>query len=99
MALSPADRQKAADMLLEAERTKKPVLQLSTQWPNIEIEDSYAIAGLVTGDSQAYVYLNESIELFPGRHELSREIAAAGFTQVRAMSLTGGIVALHCATR
>ena len=48
MALSPADRQKAADMLLEAERTKKPVLQLSTQWPNIEIEDSYAIAGLVT---------------------------------------------------
>ena len=28
-----------------------------------------------------------------------RLYAAAGFTQVRAMSLTGGIVALHSATR
>jgi demethylmenaquinone methyltransferase/2-methoxy-6-polyprenyl-1,4-benzoquinol methylase len=58
-----------------------------------------AIAGLVTGDRQAYVYLNESIELFPGRPELTREISAAGFTGIQASAFTGGIVALHSATR
>lgn len=58
-----------------------------------------AIAGLVTGDRQAYVYLNESIELFPGREVLAREIAAAGFKDVRAHALTAGIVALHIASR
>jgi len=41
--LSDADRQKAADLLQEAERTRTPVTQLSTTWPDIEIEDAYAI--------------------------------------------------------
>jgi len=46
--MSDADRKKAAQLLLEAERTRKPVLQLSKTWPDIRIEDSYAIAALVT---------------------------------------------------
>jgi 2-oxo-hept-3-ene-1,7-dioate hydratase len=46
--MSEADRRKAADSLLEAERTKKPVVQLSKTWPDIKIEDSYAIADMVT---------------------------------------------------
>jgi 2-oxo-hept-3-ene-1,7-dioate hydratase len=46
--MSDADRKKAAQQLLEAERTKKPILQLTKQWPDIVIEDSYAIADLVT---------------------------------------------------
>ncbi len=41
--LSEADRQKAADQLVEAERTRTPVQQLSTTWPDIAIEDAYAI--------------------------------------------------------
>jgi 2-oxo-hept-3-ene-1,7-dioate hydratase len=41
--LSEADRQKAADQLVEAERTRTPVQQLSTTWPDISIEDAYAI--------------------------------------------------------
>jgi demethylmenaquinone methyltransferase/2-methoxy-6-polyprenyl-1,4-benzoquinol methylase len=53
------------------------------------------IAGIVTGDRPAYVYLNESIEKFPGRRELAAEIEAAGFTAVTARPLTAGIVALH----
>lgn len=53
------------------------------------------IAGTVTGDRAAYVYLNESIEVFPGRAALAAEITAAGFTSVRARALTAGIVALH----
>lgn len=53
------------------------------------------IAGIVTGDRAAYVYLNDTISEFPGRAELAREIEAAGFTDVRATAMTMGIVALH----
>ncbi len=41
--LTEKERAQAADILMEAERTKKPALQLSKTFPNIEIEDSYAI--------------------------------------------------------
>lgn len=41
--LSASDRKKAAQLLLEAERTRTPVTQLSTTFPDIEVEDSYAI--------------------------------------------------------
>ena len=57
------------------------------------------IAGAVTGDRAAYVYLNETIEQFPGRAALAEEIRAAGFSHVTARSLTFGIVALHEAAR
>lgn len=57
------------------------------------------VAGLVTGDRAAYVYLNETIDLFPGRAALAGEISAAGFANVQARGLTFGIVALHEAAR
>lgn len=41
--LSDSDRKKAARLLLDAEKARQPVTQLSTTWPDIEIEDSYAI--------------------------------------------------------
>lgn len=41
--LSDADRKKAAQLLLEAERTATPVTQLDKTFPAIEIADSYAI--------------------------------------------------------
>jgi demethylmenaquinone methyltransferase/2-methoxy-6-polyprenyl-1,4-benzoquinol methylase len=53
------------------------------------------IAGGITGDRAAYVYLNETIEEFPGHGELSDEIRAAGFSKVEAKRLTLGAVALH----
>lgn len=52
-------------------------------------------AALITGDKAAYDYLNRTIESFPGRAELAREIAAAGFSSVSAKALSLGIVALH----
>jgi demethylmenaquinone methyltransferase/2-methoxy-6-polyprenyl-1,4-benzoquinol methylase len=57
------------------------------------------IAGVVTGDRAAYVYLNDTIGEFPDRPALAREIAAAGFDQVGARALSLGIVALHEARR
>jgi demethylmenaquinone methyltransferase / 2-methoxy-6-polyprenyl-1,4-benzoquinol methylase len=53
------------------------------------------VAGIVTGDRSAYEYLGGSIEQFPHRKAMSAEILRAGFTSVRAIPLTLGIVALH----
>lgn len=55
------------------------------------------LAGLITGDRSAYVYLNESIERFPGRDALAAEIRAAGFSDVSARPMAFGAVALHAA--
>ncbi len=52
-------------------------------------------AGLITGDRKAYVYLNESIEVFPGREALGAEITQAGFSSYEARPMSLGIVALH----
>jgi 2-oxo-hept-3-ene-1,7-dioate hydratase len=42
--LSESDRKRAADILIAAERERKQAVQLSTAWPAITIEDSYAIS-------------------------------------------------------
>ena len=42
--LSDADRKKAADILMEAEKTRKQAVQISTTYPGITIEDAYAIS-------------------------------------------------------
>src|ERR671910_3012721 len=45
--LSNADRQRAAGILLAAEKDRQPALQLSKTFPDISIEDAYAIQGEV----------------------------------------------------
>lgn len=41
--LSKSDRKKAAQSMLQAEREAKPVIQLTTTYPDITIEDAYAV--------------------------------------------------------
>ena len=53
------------------------------------------LAGWITGDRDAYDYLNRTIGEFPDRAALAAEISAAGFSMVRARPMTFGIVALH----
>lgn len=53
------------------------------------------VAAWLTGDRDAYVYLNDSIERFPGREALAAEMVAAGFRSAQGEPLTFGIVALH----
>ncbi|MEO6244274.1 MAG: class I SAM-dependent methyltransferase, partial [Opitutaceae bacterium] len=57
------------------------------------------VAGLVTGDREAYVYLNKTIGEFPDRLALAAEIRAAGFSAIEAQPMTFGVVALHQAAR
>lgn len=45
--LSDADRQTAAQLLRIAEQTCEPVKQLSVRWPDITLDDAYAIQNLV----------------------------------------------------
>lgn len=57
------------------------------------------VAGLATGEASAYDYLCSSIEQFPDRAGLAKEIRAAGFRGVTATAMTFGIVALHAAEK
>jgi 2-oxo-hept-3-ene-1,7-dioate hydratase len=51
--LSETERKKAVEILLEAHKTKKQAIQLSTTFPNIAVEDSYAISTAVAAHWQA----------------------------------------------
>ena len=45
--LSESERKQAAQSMLQAEREAKPVVQLTTIYPNITVEDAYAVQGEV----------------------------------------------------
>src|SRR6478609_3335435 len=57
------------------------------------------IARKVSSNPDAYVYLAESIRAWPDQAQLGHRIADAGWSTVRWRNLTGGIVALHAATK
>ena len=58
-----------------------------------------AVARRVSSNPDAYVYLAESIRAWPDQARLARAVEAAGWRDVTWRNLTGGIVALHIATR
>jgi demethylmenaquinone methyltransferase/2-methoxy-6-polyprenyl-1,4-benzoquinol methylase len=58
-----------------------------------------AVARRVSSNPEAYTYLAESIRAWPTQAGLAKVIANAGWTSVGWRNLTGGIVALHRATR
>jgi demethylmenaquinone methyltransferase / 2-methoxy-6-polyprenyl-1,4-benzoquinol methylase len=53
------------------------------------------VGGIVSGSREAYSYLPESIQKFPGAQELADQMRAAGFKSVEFEPLTYGAVALH----
>ncbi len=58
-----------------------------------------ALARRVSSDPESYVYLAETIRAWPDQRELAEKVTAAGWTGVEWRNLTGGIVALHRATK
>ncbi len=54
---------------------------------------------LVSGDSQAYRYLPESVARFADRQEFARLLAEAGLRQVQSLELSGGIATAILARR
>jgi demethylmenaquinone methyltransferase/2-methoxy-6-polyprenyl-1,4-benzoquinol methylase len=53
------------------------------------------IGGLLSGHSDAYAYLPESVCRFPGPEDLAIQMQEAGFADVTFERMTLGIVALH----
>ncbi len=53
------------------------------------------IGGLISGSSDAYSYLPESIRKFPTAEQLAQEMRATGFRSVEFERMTAGAVALH----
>jgi demethylmenaquinone methyltransferase/2-methoxy-6-polyprenyl-1,4-benzoquinol methylase len=56
-----------------------------------------AVARRLSPSADAYDYLAESIRDWPAQRELAARITAAGWSQVRWLSLSLGVVALHLA--
>ena len=57
------------------------------------------IGGLVSGHASAYAYLPASVGTFPEPEGVVASLNATGFSQVRADSLTGGVVYLYSASK
>lgn len=54
---------------------------------------------LIAGDADSYRYLAESIRMHPNQETLAEMMREAGLEEVQFENLTGGVVALHRATR
>jgi len=74
----------------------------TTTWPGFaEIYDAYShkvvprIGQAIAGDADSYRYLIESIRRFPDVPSFAAMIRAAGFVQVKAEPILGGLVAIH----
>lgn len=79
-------------VVLEFSKPKNDILKtaykgFSSLWPKV--------GKLVTGDSDSYRYLVESIEMHPDQETLAAMIEDAGFARVRIQDLAGGIAAIH----
>ena len=74
----------------------------TTLWPGFkDIYDAYShkivpkLGKAIADDEDSYRYLIESIRRFPDMERFKGMIAEAGFEQVRAEQILGGLVAIH----
>ena len=58
-----------------------------------------AVGLALHGDPDTYRYIPESIRTYPGAEGVARRLTEAGFAEVRAIPLLGGLMALHTARR
>lgn len=57
------------------------------------------IGGVFSGEQSAYEYLSESVSKFPNQKNLQTMMLEIGFLDVEYKNLTGGIAAIHTATK
>lgn len=79
-------------LVLEFSRVAEP-LRKPYDWYSFNILPR--LGRWVTGDSDSYRYLAESIRMHPSQEELKVMMQAAGFGHVDVHDLTAGVVALH----
>jgi demethylmenaquinone methyltransferase/2-methoxy-6-polyprenyl-1,4-benzoquinol methylase len=57
------------------------------------------VAGIVTGEKEAYQYLGDSIEKFPQGEAMIQKMLGCGYQSAKALPLSFGIVTLYIAQR
>src|ERR1051326_2957237 len=58
-----------------------------------------AVGSVISGDSTAYRYLHDSVQVFPDQQQLLEMMRSANFDSTSYGNLTGGIAALHWGRR
>jgi demethylmenaquinone methyltransferase/2-methoxy-6-polyprenyl-1,4-benzoquinol methylase len=90
---------KPGGRLVVCEFSTPTVPVFSTLYKEYLMQALPRVARAVSSNPDAYVYLAESIRAWPDQSALARAIEQSGWSQVRWRNLTGGIVALHTATK
>lgn len=81
-------------LILEFSRPTNPIIKpIYTFYLNRILP---AVAGLISGDKEAYQYLASSIAAFYEPEELMAMMREAGFNRVSRIPLTFGIVSIYC---
>lgn len=80
-------------LCLEFSPVELPVFDKIYDWYSFNVIPR--MGALVTGDSESYQYLVESIRRFPDRRRFARMIEEAGFSRVSRLDMSGGAVAIH----
>lgn len=90
---------KPGGRLVVCEFSRPTFAPFRTVYTNYLMRALPPVARAVSKEPDAYVYLAESIREWPDQAALGQLIKGTGWTQVAFRNLTGGIVALHRATR
>lgn len=103
------DKQKALESMYQCLKPGGRLLVLEFSKPILpllsKVYDQYSfnilpfMGKLIVNDAESYRYLAESIRKHPDQETLAQMIKKAGFDEVHYQNLTGGIVALHIATK
>ncbi len=86
---------KPGGRLLVLEFSKLVLPQLQKLYDLYSFKVIPKLGSWVTGDTESYQYLVESIKLHPDQEALRKMMLLAGFDQVSYSNLTSGVVALH----
>ena len=83
-------------LVLEFSRPSGPMAPLLGWWVrNVPPR----VGRLISGDLEAYTYLPASVNSFPEGGEMCQALLSAGFENVQASRLTGGVASLYAGTR
>ncbi len=82
-------------LCLEFSEVDAPVLEKAYEAWSFNAIPQFGRA--ITGDSEPYRYLVESIRKFPNQRDFAAMIETAGFSRVKWTNYTGGVAALHSA--
>jgi demethylmenaquinone methyltransferase / 2-methoxy-6-polyprenyl-1,4-benzoquinol methylase len=77
----------------------RPIRQPLAGFYSLWFDRLVPVLGTLAGDPDAYSYLPDSVRTFPEPERLAGMLDSAGLAEVRWLSLAGGIIAIHSATK